>query len=38
VPLTDRKIKQTKADPARALKLYDERGLYLLVQPGGAKC
>ena len=37
MPLTALAIKQAKPDPERALKLYDEKGLLLLVQPSGAR-
>jgi len=37
MPLTALAIKQKKPDRTRSLKLYDEKGLFLLVQPSGAR-
>jgi integrase len=36
MPLTDATIRNARA-PERARKLYDERGLYLLITPGGRR-
>ncbi len=38
MPLTDTAVRKAKLDKARAQKLYDARGLFLLVTPSGAKC
>jgi hypothetical protein len=37
MPLTETAVRHAKAAP-RAIKLFDERGLFLLVQPTGSRC
>ncbi len=37
MPLTETTIRHVKTAP-RAIKLFDERGLFLLVQPTGSRC
>lgn len=37
VSLTDSKIKNTKPDPDRQIKLADNGGLYLLIKPNGSR-
>ncbi|BBL58498.1 tyrosine-type recombinase/integrase [Methylomonas koyamae] len=37
MPLTDTAIRNAKPNPDKAYKLQDEKGLYLLVNPNGAK-
>lgn len=37
MPLTDTAIRNAKPNPDKAFKLQDEKGLYLLINPNGAK-
>lgn len=37
MPLTETTIRHVKTVP-RAIKLFDERGLFLLGQPTGSRC
>jgi integrase len=37
MPLTDVKIRNTKAQPEKSIRLYDSRGMYLEVAPSGGR-
>ena len=37
MPLTDLKIKNTKSQPDKTVRLYDARGLYLEIAPSGGR-